>query len=547
MFKYLKDKLAKIPRHIWILLAIIMIGIFLRTYNFHDWLRFSMDQSRDAQIISDVVEGKINFPLLGPLAGGTYFHLGPVYYYFSIISAKLFGNYPDKIAYPSLFFAILTIPLLFLFLKEYFSKNTSLFLTAIISFSYFFIEDSRFSSNPHLIPFFVLLILYAFLKLINGSSVKKWIWISVLGISFGIAVQLHTTLLVLTPVFIFLIFIIYDHWGLLNFKQLLLVFIIALFLNIPQFISEYNTRGQNKENFFAAIVSNEDSDSSFLKKSREAFICQAKANVNMISSFPAENECSKSIDLDIKKGAKELFGEIKDKSLRKGVYIASIIIIFVFFVFGYSLMFYNLIKEKSKDRKNFLILVFVYNFCALLFLIPIISSISISYFNILFFIPFVFIGMIQEFLSKRGKLVGKIISLLIFIGIFSSIIFFNTKNYFYFKNGLDNNLENSNLGWAENVGKFIVKNSNEKEVIYLSGERKYLNRFEGPLNHMVSRENIRMVEIDASNIDDMIPNGENFFYIKNFNDEKIKGFIGDYEVINGKHFSPVDIYILKNN
>lgn len=547
VFINLKTKIKKIPWHIWILLLIMAVGIFLRTYKFHDWMRFSMDQSRDAKIVSETIEGKNLLPLLGPVAGGTFFQLGPVYYYFSFISVKIFGNYPDKMAYPSLVFAILTIPLLFFLSKEYFSRNVSLTLTAVLSFSYFFIEDSRFSSNPHLIPFFILLILYAFLKLVNENAEKKWMWLSILGISLGIVVQLHTTLLVSVPIFVFIIFVIYDHQRLLNFRQLLFVFIIALFLNTPQFISEYRTKNQNMASFFDGIVNNESGNSSFFKKSQETFICQAKANLNMISGFPVENKCSKQIDFDMKSGAKETLGEIEDKTLRRSIYATSLVVIFLFFIGGYFLLVYNLIKEKNKDRKNFLILISVYNFCVLFFLIPAISSISISYFNILFFVPFVFLGLILDFLLRRGRKIGKIIAFTILVIVFFSIIFFDAKNYLYFRKGLDNNLENSNLKWAEDVGNFILKNIDNKKKIYISGERKYINRFEGSLNYIVSRAGIEMTEVDISDIDDITPKGEEFFYLKNMNSEKIKEFIEEYKVLKGEHFSPVDIYILKNN
>ena len=132
-----KKIINKIPYSTWILLGIILIGIFLRTYNFHDWLRFNADQSRDAEVVSNSLEGKSSLPLLGPKAGGTEFRLGPIFYYFQTASAAFFGNQPDKMAYPDLFFSILSIPLLFLFLRKLFSERIALSSTAIYSLSFF--------------------------------------------------------------------------------------------------------------------------------------------------------------------------------------------------------------------------------------------------------------------------------------------------------------------------------------------------------------------------------------------------------------------------
>ena len=108
----LKELFKKNKKTVIILSVIVLAGIFFRTYEFHDWLRFSRDQVRDVSLIGNALEGKEHLPLLGPNAGTTKFRLGPIYYQFSYMSEKIFGNYPDKMAYPSVFFSILSIPLL---------------------------------------------------------------------------------------------------------------------------------------------------------------------------------------------------------------------------------------------------------------------------------------------------------------------------------------------------------------------------------------------------------------------------------------------------
>ena len=135
-----------------ILLGIFIVGIFLRTYEFHDFLRFNADQSRDAGIVSSYIEGEAPLPLLGPKAGGTDFRVGPAFYYFQIASAKLFGDAPDAVAYPDLLFSILAIPLLFFFLRKYFDVRTALFLTALFAVSMYAVKYARFAWNPNSRP-----------------------------------------------------------------------------------------------------------------------------------------------------------------------------------------------------------------------------------------------------------------------------------------------------------------------------------------------------------------------------------------------------------
>jgi hypothetical protein len=166
----IKNKIKKVPWEVWLFLAIFILGIFFRTYEFRDWLRFGPDQSRDSTLIEKVIAGREALPLLGPQAGSTSFYLGPIYYYFAYISLFLFGSSPEAFAYPIAFFSILSIPLFYLLVKRFFSLQTALFLTAIYSFSYFMIFDARFSSNPNLTPFFLLLFILAILKLTDDSQ-----------------------------------------------------------------------------------------------------------------------------------------------------------------------------------------------------------------------------------------------------------------------------------------------------------------------------------------------------------------------------------------
>lgn len=162
----------KISSSVFVLAAIFIIGIFLRTFYFHDWLRFNADQSRDAGIVSDVVEGKTSAPLLGPKAGGTEFRLGSAFYIFQIASASLFGNRPDAMAYPDLISSLLAIPLLYAFLRLYFERKTALFLTALFAVSFYGVKYSRFAWNPNSLPFWTLLffLLFASSSGISGKG-----------------------------------------------------------------------------------------------------------------------------------------------------------------------------------------------------------------------------------------------------------------------------------------------------------------------------------------------------------------------------------------
>ena len=152
------NKLKSISQYAWILMLIILVGTFLRTYHFHDWLTFNPDQARDAMIVDNVLQGNKSLIMLGPEAGNTRFDLGPWFYHLEILSAKIFGNQPSKLAYPDLLLAILTLLLFYLVIKRYFNQKISLILTFFLSISYFMIRYSRFAFNPNSIPFFLIIL-----------------------------------------------------------------------------------------------------------------------------------------------------------------------------------------------------------------------------------------------------------------------------------------------------------------------------------------------------------------------------------------------------
>ena len=543
----LKRKMKSVPWNFWALLLIVAFGIFLRTYEFHDWLRFSMDQSRDAQIISDAIEGKKSLPLLGPLAGGTLFHLGPAYYHFSFISAKIFGNYPDKMAYPSLFFSILAIPLLFFFLNEYFKTKISLPLTFIMSVSYFAVVNSRFSSNPNLSPFFVLLFLWSFLKILNSPNKIFWRWPILVGLSLGIGIQIHTTLLVILPVFTFVMFLYFiKRKDIPSLKIIPVVLLFALFVNVPQIISEARTQGGNAKQFIQGLVLKGGDKGELGENVATALICQIKSNAYILSPLPTTQECSSRIDLNLKKGSKEFYGEIKDRKLRKVAYISNIILISFLSLFGYFLLGYYFHKEKEKNKKNFLALLAVFNLVSLIFLIPIISSISISYFIILFFIPFVLLGLIFKFIQEKFYLQGTRVVLISVAILIILSLWAEKKEAESYHQGLNNNTENSDLREIEAIASFIIENSSSAEKVYFSGKKTYLKRFSRPLEYIIGRSNIKLIPTNINDMDE-VDFGEEFFYIQKTGEEGLERnkIIRGYQVDRVQRFYGIEINILK--
>jgi 4-amino-4-deoxy-L-arabinose transferase-like glycosyltransferase len=251
-----------IPRHIWILVLIISVGIFLRAYHFHDWLPFKGDAFRDATLVSNPYrEGIESLPLLGPRAAGTMLRLGPLFYYFQYASARLFHSLSAPVlAYPDFFFAVLALPLSYLFVRRYFSVGWALALVGMLATSFLAIEYSRFAWNPNSTVFFVLLFSLAVFRLFDADVVlskKKYGFAVLTGLTLAIATQLHFSSFLGLPIVLALFLL----WQWPATKQVISLKIVACFLAsfllvyAPVLMSEYFKHGENSRQFIAALSS----------------------------------------------------------------------------------------------------------------------------------------------------------------------------------------------------------------------------------------------------------------------------------------------------
>ncbi|MFZ2187734.1 MAG: glycosyltransferase family 39 protein [Candidatus Moraniibacteriota bacterium] len=246
-------------------MIIISVGIFFRTYHFHDWLLFKGDAFRDATMVSNAYRvGVESLPLLGPRAGGTMLHLGPIFYYFQYAAVSLFRSMSAPVlAYPDLFFSILTIPVFYCFSKRYFSSLWSLAMAAMLAVSFLAIEYGRFAWNPNSTLFFTLVFSYALLRLYDTESVAKnpLRWSFVAGTALAIASQLHFSAFLGLPIalILFLLLRLKDTKKVLSYKVVLVFLLSLLIVYAPVFISELFKQGENTRLFFSAISSKADS------------------------------------------------------------------------------------------------------------------------------------------------------------------------------------------------------------------------------------------------------------------------------------------------
>ena len=508
---------------IWSLIVIFAIGIFLRTYHFTPWLQFNPDQARDAQIANGVISGKDSLPLLGAIAGGTNFHLGPIFYYFQYFSALIFGNNPTSMAYPDLFFSILAIGLLYVFLQKYFTKNVSLFLTAIMSVSYFAVANSRFAWNPNSIPFFVLLFLYSLLIVINSEKNKAYGWSLLAGLALGVGVQLHTLLLLIMPAIIFIVMAYLGVKNKINWKNLLIIFLVAVFLNLPQIVSEIRSGGENTKNFFTSSSTQSNSSSDMLANVGSMLSCQIEFNFHMISSFENKENCASILAYD--KSTLKKANNVPGNFANAYLFQLSILFALIFSIGGYLLLGHYFYQEKNVARKNFLGLLILFNVISLASLVPVASHITMRYFIVFSVVPFVLLGLWVTFIIKMFAKVSKIVLVIVWIVLIVSNIMVVVQAAKPYSDGIVNDGDNSILGETKLMSDFILNSGVNHDDAYLEGEKTYVKRFFPAFEYLLQSSKLTLIKVDNSDDQIKIPADSKIFYIANTGNTKYK--IGD--------------------
>ena len=400
----------------WILIGILLIGIFLRFYKLTGFVTFLGDQGRDAIIIKRILTGE-HFPAVGPPTSIGQVYLGPFYYYFIAPWLLLFNFNPIGLAVSVAFFSSLYLLINYLIIKELFDKKIALISTILLSFSSVLIDFSRFSWNPNLLPLFTLLITYFVIKSLRTG---KWYYFALSGAFLSFNIQLHYLALFLIPP----IALIMGYFLINNFKNIkkiifnfsLLIFNFLLF-SFPLIVFDLRHNFLNSKLFLALFKS---SGTSFLTKSNSFF-----------DSFYYLNLYSFNINLN--------------------KFFVYILLLFLFIIL------FTLIKKRS----NLKIFLFI-------FLITILGMSLYNgpkyphYFGVLYPLYYVIVSYFIVF--PKESVWQKYLTILFVFG----FIFLNFQKYPYFHNP-----SNNQITLAKNVAQKIFNNVKKEKFTVTALPEKY--------------------------------------------------------------------------
>lgn len=484
----------KIPRWVWLLGAVVVVGIFFRVYNHHDFLRFNPDQSRDASLVRDVLNGKENWPLLGPQAGGTNFRLGGFFYQIEIVSGKIFGTAPDRLAFPDLFFSILSLPLLYFFLREFFSEKISLTVTGIAAVSFYAVKYARFAWNPNSAPFYVLLFLYASYRLAKKGEKRPWVWALLVGLSAGIGVQLHSLILFTFP-FVFLAYFAYLFFKKNSaWKWAPLILAIGLLMNTTQIVSEFQTGGKNIQSFFQGMHKKSSRSGTLAQKFVLDAACHIQSNSFMILPIGNDSQCdfmdiSNNLDKNLKKG----------DSAANFILLGDIVFALIFSLGGYFLLFQAWKKETDEDKKNFLGLIILYVGALFVLLWPLADEISFRFFLVSEFVPFLLLGFWLKYAQAKLQPKTMAIVVAIVVAIAASTNVGTLAHNFSYLSGHakegPNGFEEITLGEVRYMADFISTHGTTQGKNYLNGKPSELFKITKSIKYFTDQDNLKIANL----------------------------------------------------
>ena len=534
-------KLNQKKTYLFGLLLIIAVGIFFRAYHFSDWMHFELDQSRDAKVIDLAIERGIgNLPLLGPKAAGSFLRLGPIFYYFEYMGAKIFGNTPIGMAIPNLIFSCLSIPLFYFFIRRFFNEKISLMTTAIFASSFFLVMYSRFAWNPNSLPFFALAAFYALLRAVDNEETRRGWWLVVASVAIAVATQLHFIAFLAIPA-ITAVYLIFKRSKIKFIFWFVSLFVILLFY-IPPIINDIKTNGSNIKEFEKVFVKKSSAGEHTLIEKIARNANETTLGYFLIISGYGQTELPK---IDAPNGTDIRFACDNDCEKYFPMGVLALIVLLA----GLLLFFKNFVAQKDDIRKDFLILIGLWFLISLVLFTPIAFDLAPRFLLFIAPLPFIFFGLILDFFEKKKLAIISYILIVILIGFNGWVVI---KRFQEFKNAPINSFKPK----TDNILKEKYRVTLEQQLliadymeniykknnfaVYVNSEAFYRRAF---LYHL---EKKHISRDDFRNIETIYQNGNYFLIYPTLSnlEKRIKKYLVDFTINETKEFGTLKVFHL---
>jgi hypothetical protein len=201
---------SKLKLHNILILSLLVIGAFLRLFDFQESVEFNSDFGRDSLFAMRILTEKPT--LLGAQASAGGFFLGPLYFYGIALVYLLVGFTPQIVSLVFISLNVLAAYLIYVFLRKNVSKAAGVFGLALFTFNPLLILSARGATHVPMMPIITVLSMIA---LYQSLVKKKVFWHLVSGLAFGLFFHVHFTSLLLLPGYFLAVFL----WSGKSFKE----------------------------------------------------------------------------------------------------------------------------------------------------------------------------------------------------------------------------------------------------------------------------------------------------------------------------------------
>jgi 4-amino-4-deoxy-L-arabinose transferase-like glycosyltransferase len=221
---------------------ILIIGLYLRFWNYEHTTAYGWDQARDAWKVRDILLGQI--VLNGPRTGIGHFFLGPLWYYILVPFYAITHLDPIGALYANIVVNIFDFVAVFYVAQKIFNKNAALFAIFLLATSQYLIEIMKTSWNVSPVIGVSALIFYCIYQIVYKNIYS---WIPLLFFLTGMFFHLHFSFVFL-PFIIFFSFIFVTHKKKILKRSLLSLPMFFIWF-IPTIVYELQSKNSNSSLF----------------------------------------------------------------------------------------------------------------------------------------------------------------------------------------------------------------------------------------------------------------------------------------------------------
>lgn len=224
----------------WKILAVLILGSFLRLYRINHLATFLGEQGRDLLIARQILGGKLT--LLGPPTSISNVHFGPFYHYFNALFLIIFNYEPVGPAVGFAVLSIISIYLIYKFAKNFQRPEVGLLAALLFSVSPLMVEQGKSMFNSSFIIYFSIYSYWAFSEYIIK---RKILFLLLCGFFAGLSFQSN---FLSVGLIISLVYFLFNQK--IKLSKQIYFYIGAVFAVLPYLVFEFRHDFFNIRAFF---------------------------------------------------------------------------------------------------------------------------------------------------------------------------------------------------------------------------------------------------------------------------------------------------------